>query len=98
MSVSYRATCSIISKLTTRNAEELSGMLPLQRCEDAAALERVYEEEPEDWRTWPLVTTDGEMAALLRRASDHAVDFKIQLPDLKNARDSAQWSSRKIRQ
>jgi hypothetical protein len=73
-------------------------LFPLRRCEDAAALEKIYEEEPDEWHTWPLVTTEGEMATLLRHASNHTADFKIQLPDLKSARDTTQWSSRKIRE
>lgn len=81
-----------------RNAEDLTGKLSLQRCEDAAALEKIFEEQPDEWRLWSLLPNDGEMAALLRRVSDHQAEFQVQIPDLKQARDHAQWTSRKIRE
>jgi len=70
----------------------------LQRLEDAFAVEAVFQEEPDEWRTWSISATDGEMAALLHRVARHEAEFRIQLPDLKMARDLAQWTSRKIRE
>lgn len=69
----------------------------MQRIEDAAAIETVFQEDPDEWRSWAINASEGEMAAFLYRASRHEVEFKIQMPDLKMARDIAQWTSRKIR-
>ena len=80
-----------------RNVEDLQGKFPLQRLEDAAAVETVFQADPDEWRTWSINATEGEMMALLHRASRHEAQFKIQLPDLKMARDLIQWTSRKIR-
>jgi oxalate---CoA ligase len=70
----------------------------VRRLEDAAAVEAVFQEEPDEWRAWSMNATEGEMAALLYRVSKHEAEFRIQLPDLKMARDLAQWTSRKIRE
>jgi hypothetical protein len=80
-----------------RNIEALSGTLSLSQCEEAAACEHVYLENADEWTNWPTVPTEGDMAALLRRVTKHSAEFRIVLPDLKLARDIANWTSRKIR-
>ena len=86
--------------LTTlfRNTEDLTGKFPARRLEDAAAIEVVFQEDPDEWRSWAIDASEGEMAGLLHRASRHEVEFRMQVPDLKMARDIAQWTSRKIRE
>lgn len=83
-------------RMSEANTEELTGKFSQQRCEDAAAIETVYEEEPDDWRIWPMAPSEGEMAALLQRVSRHQVDFKWELPDLELLDNVAQAANRKL--
>ncbi|KAG8814423.1 hypothetical protein FRC17_001133 [Serendipita sp. 399] len=83
-------------RMCDSNAEDLSGRLPLRRCEDAAAIEEVFEDDPDAWRVWSLNPNEGEMAALLQKVSSHEVEFKIQPPDLETINAIAKWNSRKI--
>ena len=45
---------------------------------NASSLEELWIEEDEEgteWREWPLLATDGEMAALIELVSENKVSF-----------------------
>ncbi len=57
-----------------RNQNALGGSIPEDVFQDAAALEGLLSQrEDGDWREWPLVSSDGDIAALIELVSDNKV-------------------------
>ena len=61
-----------------RNQALLKGPMPRETFRDASSLEELWIEEDEEgteWREWPLLATDGDMAALIELVSENKVSF-----------------------
>ena len=56
----------------------LKGPIPRETFRDASSLEELWIEQDEEeieWREWPLLATDGDMAALIELVSENKVRF-----------------------
>jgi oxalate---CoA ligase len=56
-----------------RNQNAIGGSVSRDIFHDAAALEEISMEQDGVWREWPLLATDGDMAALLELVSENKV-------------------------
>ena len=62
-------------KISDANANALGGTVPAETFQDASALECLSREPDTEWREWPLVAADGELAMLIQAASNGSVGF-----------------------
>lgn len=65
-------------QLLFRNQALLKGQLPRETFRDASSLEELWieqDEEDVEWREWPLLASDGDMAALIELVSENKVRF-----------------------
>ncbi|KAJ6574623.1 hypothetical protein B0H19DRAFT_1124959 [Mycena capillaripes] len=81
-------------KISDSNSNAIGGSIPLDTFQDAAALEEISVDD-ESWREWPLLSTDGDTAALIQLVSDNKVDFKIDTTQAQAARAAIDWNSKK---
>ena len=51
----------------------MGGTLPAELYQDATGLEEMLSQEDLSWREWPLLASDGDVAALIELVSDHQV-------------------------
>lgn len=63
---------------------------------DATQLEEAYASGQEDeWHEWPLLSTDGDTAAILQMVSDHIVDVQFDTTNAQIARQTIDYASKK---
>ncbi|KAI0935940.1 hypothetical protein AcV5_004217 [Taiwanofungus camphoratus] len=83
-------------KISESNQNATGGSMPGDLFQDACALEEVVsQDDPHSWREWPLVSNDGDVAALLDLVSWNKVDFKIDTSHAQAARPAIDWNSKK---
>lgn len=61
---------TLLSSFSNQNA--IGGSIPRDTFQDAAALEDILIQD-DAWREWPLLATDGDLAALIQLVSEHKV-------------------------
>ena len=69
-----------ILRLHLRNQVLLKGPVPRETFRDASSLEELWieqDEEEVEWREWPLLASDGDMAALIELVSENKVRFDL---------------------
>ncbi|KAF5384735.1 hypothetical protein D9757_006233 [Collybiopsis confluens] len=81
-------------KISEVNQNALNGVINRDTFQDAAALEELSAQE-EDWRAWPLLASDGDMATLIQLVSDNKVDFNIDTSHPQACRVTLDWNSKK---
>ncbi|KAF7340022.1 B-block-TFIIIC domain-containing protein [Mycena venus] len=81
-------------KISDGNQNAIGGSIPHDTFQDAAALEDISTDD-HSWREWPLLSTDGDTAALIQLVSDNKVDFKIDTTQAQGARAAIDWNSKK---
>jgi hypothetical protein len=67
-------------RLRFRNQALLKGPMPRETFRDASSLEELWIEEDEEeieWREWPLLASDGDMAALIELVSENKVGVTL---------------------
>ena len=81
----YRLWCIVPAfMLCFRNQGLLNGPMPRATFRDASSLEELWIEQEEDevgWREWPLLASDGDMAALIELVSENKVSFGFNATD-----------------
>ncbi|KAL0950736.1 hypothetical protein HGRIS_007510 [Hohenbuehelia grisea] len=83
-------------KISDLNQNALGGSVSIDTFQDAAALEDVISSQAtENWREWPLLATDGDLATLLQLVSEGKVDFNIDTTNPQAARADVDWNSKK---
>ncbi|KAH8120510.1 hypothetical protein DFH11DRAFT_1685786 [Phellopilus nigrolimitatus] len=82
-------------KISEMNQNALGGSLSGDFFQDASQLEESYSIEQAEWREWPLVSTDGDTAALLQQISDHKVEFEVNTSHAQATRALVDGNSRK---
>jgi hypothetical protein len=63
-----------------RNQALLKGPVPRETFRDASSLEELWIEQDEEeieWREWPLLASEGDMAALIELVSEDKVRFGL---------------------
>lgn len=90
-----QVTCKY--KLTTffRNQNALGGPVSRDLIQDAVQSARTLVLEQNEWREWPLMSTDGDTAALLQLFSDHKFSIKFDMDQAQRAIASLDGNSRK---
>ncbi|KAJ6519412.1 hypothetical protein C8R45DRAFT_1066116 [Mycena sanguinolenta] len=81
-------------KISEGNQNAIGGSIPRDTFQDAAALEDISTDD-QSWREWPLLSTDGDTAALIQLVSDNKVDFKIDTAQAQAARPAIDWNSKR---
>lgn len=67
-----------------RNQSLLNGPIPRETFNEASALEDLWiveDEEEIEWREWPLLASDGDMAALIELVSENKVGVTLVAAD-----------------
>jgi len=67
-----------VLRLLLRNQALLKGPIPRETFRDASSLEELWIEQDEEeieWREWPLLASDGDMAALIELVSENKVSI-----------------------
>lgn len=62
--------------------------------QDASQLEESYIAQT-DWTEWPLISSEGDTAAILQHFSDHNVEIRVNMDHARVARESVEGNSRK---
>ena len=65
-------------RVLLRNQALLRGPIPRETFRDASSLEELWieqDEEKVEWREWPLLASDGEMAVLVELVSENKASF-----------------------
>ncbi|TDL28869.1 hypothetical protein BD410DRAFT_738661 [Rickenella mellea] len=82
-------------KISEHNQSALGGNILRDTFLDAAQLEDLYAQEQGAWREWPLLSTDGDTAALIQLVSDHKVEFLFDASQSHARRVALDWNSKK---
>ncbi|KZT22146.1 hypothetical protein NEOLEDRAFT_1138493 [Neolentinus lepideus HHB14362 ss-1] len=82
-------------KISEMNQNALGGSFSSDVFQDASALEGICSQQDGVWREWPLLATDGDVAALLELAAECKVEFKIDTTRAQAARPAIDWNSKK---
>ncbi|KAH7915130.1 hypothetical protein BJ138DRAFT_998508 [Hygrophoropsis aurantiaca] len=82
-------------KISDVNSNAIGGSISRDVFQDACVLEDLSGSQEMEWRDWPLVASDGDVAALLELVSDDKVDFEIDLAHLTTSRSKIDWNSKK---
>ncbi|TFY76774.1 hypothetical protein EWM64_g7235, partial [Hericium alpestre] len=82
-------------KISEVNQNALGGPIASDTFQDAATLWTLCEEQEDTWREWPLLSTDGDTAALLQAVSDGKVNFTVDVSQPRAARALLDWNSKK---
>ncbi|KAJ7596727.1 hypothetical protein C8J56DRAFT_295687 [Mycena floridula] len=80
-------------KISEPNQSALGGIVNRDLFQDATALEDISVEG--EWREWPLLASDGDLAALIQLVSEEKVTFKVDTTQAQAARPSLDWNSKK---
>ncbi|KAJ7693612.1 hypothetical protein B0H17DRAFT_1059213 [Mycena rosella] len=81
-------------KISDTNQNAIGGSIPSDTFQDAFVLEEISVEH-QAWREWPLLSTDGDTAALIQLVSDNKVDFRVDTTQAQAARAAIDWNSKK---
>lgn len=81
-------------KISEVNQNALGGSIGREVFMDAATLEEDSSQHI-DWREWPLLSSDGDTAALINLTSLGKVDFKIDVTQAIAACAPLDWNSKK---
>ncbi|KAJ7770882.1 hypothetical protein DFH07DRAFT_805534 [Mycena maculata] len=81
-------------KISDINQNAIGGSISSDTFQDATALEEISVDD-QAWREWPVLSTDGDTAALIQLVSDNKVDFKIDTSHAQQARVAIDWNSKK---
>ncbi|KAI5123716.1 hypothetical protein M0805_000310 [Coniferiporia weirii] len=84
------------AKISETNQNALGGTLPADFFSDASQLEESYALSQDEWREWPLVSTDGDTAAILQQISDYKAEFVINTEHAQTTRANVDGNSRKV--
>lgn len=82
-------------KINEVNQNALGGCLAQDLFQDASALEFSSSHQADVWRGWPLLSSDGDVVALLQLASEEKVEFMVDVSVSRDARDDLDWNSKK---
>ncbi|KAF7320177.1 B-block-TFIIIC domain-containing protein [Mycena kentingensis (nom. inval.)] len=82
-------------KISELNGNAIGGSVPPETFKDAAELEEISAADTNTWREWPLLSTDGDAAALIQLVSENKVRFKIDTSAAQAAREIVDWNSKK---
>ncbi|OCH96710.1 hypothetical protein OBBRIDRAFT_787280 [Obba rivulosa] len=82
-------------KISEINQNALSGSVPTDLFQDASAMEEDIATQDNAWREWPLLATDGDIAALIEQVSQGNAEFAIDTARAQAARSSIDWNSKK---
>ncbi|KLO19987.1 hypothetical protein SCHPADRAFT_816815 [Schizopora paradoxa] len=83
-------------KISEVNQAALGGSMARELFIDAAQLEEAYASGQEDeWHEWPLLSTDGDTAAILQLLSDNMVDIQFDTSNAQVARQTIDYASKK---
>ena len=58
---------------SSRNQNAIGGSIPGDTFQDAATFEELSVGDGGEWREWPLLTTDGDTAAMIQLVSQNKV-------------------------
>ncbi|KAL5534526.1 hypothetical protein ACEPAG_989 [Sanghuangporus baumii] len=83
-------------KISEMNQNALGGPVAKDTFIDAFQFEDSYETAKDEWREWPLTSSDGDTAALLQLISDHQIEIEIDTSHAKAARSTLEGNSRKV--
>ncbi|KAL5535246.1 hypothetical protein ACEPAF_3340 [Sanghuangporus sanghuang] len=83
-------------KISEMNQNALGGPVAKDTFIDAFQLEDSYETAKDEWREWPLTSSDGDTAALLQKISDHQVEIEVDTSHAQAARSTLEGNSRKV--
>ncbi|KAG1810103.1 uncharacterized protein HD556DRAFT_1428263 [Suillus plorans] len=81
-------------KISEVNLNAIGGSIHGDLFQDAVALDEVFAEQV-DSLEWPLLASDGDIAALLQLVSEEQVNFIIDTAQSRNARTKLDWNSKK---
>jgi hypothetical protein len=81
-------------KISDVNLNAIGGLIHGDLFQDAVALDEVFAEQVGNLE-WPLLASDGDIAALLQLVSEEQVNFIIDTAQLRNARIRLDWNSKK---
>lgn len=81
-------------KISEVNQNAIGGSIPRDTFQDAVALEDISMQD-DTWREWPLLATDGDLAALIQLVSENKVEFNVDTSHAQLARPTLDWNSKK---
>ncbi|KAF9821815.1 hypothetical protein IEO21_00245 [Rhodonia placenta] len=86
-----------VLKISESSQNALGGAMSQDLFQDAQQLEDLltHEEDPTAWREWSLLSSEGDLAALLELVSENKIDFKIDTSRPQAARPTVDWNSKK---
>ncbi|KZT06305.1 uncharacterized protein LAESUDRAFT_726133 [Laetiporus sulphureus 93-53] len=83
-------------KISDSNQNALGGSLSQDIFQDASALEDLLgQDEDNAWREWSLLSSDGDMAAMLELVLDNKIEFKVDTTHAQERRATVDWNSKK---
>ncbi|KAI0032488.1 hypothetical protein K488DRAFT_49752 [Vararia minispora EC-137] len=82
-------------KISDVNANALGGSISSDTFQDASTLEALCKEPNLDWREWPLLASDGDLAMLIQAVSSGKAAFKVDASNGREARRKLDWNSKK---
>ncbi|KAL5495552.1 hypothetical protein ACEPAI_1015 [Sanghuangporus weigelae] len=83
-------------KISEMNQNALGGPIAKDTFIDAFQLEDSYETAKDEWREWPLTSSDGDTVALLQLISDHQIEIEVDTSHAQTARSTLEGNSRKV--
>ncbi|KAI5829674.1 hypothetical protein K523DRAFT_416530 [Schizophyllum commune Tattone D] len=81
-------------KISDPNQNIIGGPVHRDIFQDAAALEDISAGQ-DTWREWPLVATDGDVAALIQLVSEDKADFEVDTTHPREVWPKVDWNSKK---
>ncbi|TFK57634.1 hypothetical protein OE88DRAFT_1620407 [Heliocybe sulcata] len=82
-------------RISEVNQNAIGGSFASDVFQDASALEDICYQQDGEWRDWPLIATDGDIAVLLELAAEGKVEFKVDTSRAQAARPAIDWNSKK---
>ncbi|ESK95510.1 hypothetical protein Moror_12696 [Moniliophthora roreri MCA 2997] len=82
-------------KISDFNQNALHGNISQDLFQDASALRELSIQQEGVWREWPLLATDGDLAAMVQLVSDDKVDFRVDTSQPQRHRPTLDWNSKK---
>ncbi|KAF9229607.1 hypothetical protein BS17DRAFT_743885 [Gyrodon lividus] len=82
-------------KISDINLNAIGGPFPRDLFQDAISLEDIAVEKVVDEMEWPLIASEGDVAALLQLVSEDQVDFTVDLTQSRAARPKIDWNSKR---
>ncbi|EPQ61082.1 hypothetical protein GLOTRDRAFT_113540 [Gloeophyllum trabeum ATCC 11539] len=82
-------------KISDMNQNALGGSFSSDLFQDASALEDICFLQDGEWREWPLLATDGDIAVLIELASENKAEFKVDTSHAQSVRPMIDWNSKR---